>query len=211
MGHWRTMYESNTAYLSAADLGDDGLVTLTIAEVREQRIESENGKQRRPVIHWTESVRPMIVNKTNILLIEALYGSDPAQAIGKRITIRWDPDVQRSGETVGGLRIAGAPGIKSRTVKIKHPQKRPESFRLENTAPKPAPAPTPAPAASTPTDPGAVDRSISAWLAEREIGADQLDKWLVSVGKSPLDDMHPSEAARLLDALPKVEGAIRGA
>lgn len=207
MGTWRTMYESNTEYLSAADLDESGRITLTIAEVREQKIESDRGKQRRPVIHWRENVRPFIVNKTNIILIEAIYGADPSGAIGKPLTIRWDPTVKRSGETVGGLRIAGAPGFRGGTVKVQLPQRKAERFRLENTAPpQPKPEPSPVPSPEAPSDPKA---AIGGWLASKGIEAGQLDKWLVNLGKNPLDDMHPSEAARLFAVLDSQEDKIR--
>lgn len=173
MRSWRTMYESNTDYMSAADIPDGSdWVTLTVQRIDEQTIKGEKGDQRRPVVYWRENVKPLIVNKTNILLFEAIFGDDPDAAIGKPVSIRFDPTVKRSGEKVGGLRLCGAPGFRARVVRVKLPKKAPTDYSLMDTAPKVDPAAARAKLLeAAESNHGTDEATVRAWLAEQG-GAD---------------------------------------
>ena len=185
--------------INAADLAAP--VRCTVA-----RVDYDPKADQPLTVHMTEG-KPWRPSKGMRRVLAQVWGTDASAWAGRGVTLFNDPSAMWAGKPVGGIRIKAITGLRrAQDFPVKTSRTAFTTYRIEPLADAP---PAPAPAASTP--PEDAPKAISAWLAEREIGADQLDKWLVSVGKSPLDDMHPSEAARLLDALPKVEGAIRGA
>jgi hypothetical protein len=82
---YRIMFDRN--YVGHLDLaGRD--VTLTIAKVVGGELTAEGGrKSRKPIVHFTNGVKPLIANKTNSKTIAALYGNIVEAWAGKRITL----------------------------------------------------------------------------------------------------------------------------
>ena len=71
-------------YLTAADLdGED--VTLTINKVRVQEI-GRDGKEK-PVLHFTDEAKGLILNKTNANAIGELYGKEVDNWHDKKVTL----------------------------------------------------------------------------------------------------------------------------
>lgn len=103
---------SNSKYLSKGDVGEDGLI-LTIKGFRMETLQSDEGNEDKIVMHFVESVKPMVVNRTNAQLIGIATGArNVGESKGKQIVVYNDPTVGFGGKVTGGLRIkkiAGAP------------------------------------------------------------------------------------------------------
>ena len=84
MPDYRTMFDSD--YVASWDLNGD--VTVTIEKVEAGEVQNrEGGKQRKPVIHFTEAKKPLVGNKTNCKTIAAMYGKKTEDWKGKKITL----------------------------------------------------------------------------------------------------------------------------
>lgn len=99
----------NTKYLSRADTDEDGVI-LTIKAFTNETIKGDSGEEEKVVVHWKEpDVKPMVLNKTNSQrLAQATKAESTDEAIGQRICVYDDPNVEFAGKLVGGLRIRKA-------------------------------------------------------------------------------------------------------
>lgn len=96
-------------YLRKEDI--HGPVTLTIAHVRGEMIDSDNGKETKAVMTFTDGrFKPMIVNKGNWLAMSETYGDDSDFWHGKPVEVYVDPSVMFQGKRVGGLRLRAPSG-----------------------------------------------------------------------------------------------------
>jgi len=96
---------SKSKYLTKDDVGEDGLI-LTVKGFRMETIESDDGNEDKMVLHFTENVKPMVLNRTNAQLMSLATGAKVAgEAKGKQIVVYNDPTVSFGGKITGGLRI----------------------------------------------------------------------------------------------------------
>lgn len=111
-------------------------VTLTIAAVKVEDLEGDNGSKTKGIVSFAESKRQLVLNRTNGECIKAMFGRNTDDWIGKRVTLYPAP---YEGDIA--IRVKGSPDIeKSFTVEIKLPRKRPYNVTLEKTTKaKPAP------------------------------------------------------------------------
>ena len=79
-------------------------VTLTIASIRIEEMETDTGKESKPVIRFIETTKKIILNRTNADSIAELYGPEAEQWIGKRITI-YPTRVKAWGEMKACIRV----------------------------------------------------------------------------------------------------------
>lgn len=78
----------NPNFLGSWDLMDVPELTLTIKAIRDEDVVGERGKETCTVCHFSENVKPMILNITNKKRICKLYKTkDSEKLVGKRITI----------------------------------------------------------------------------------------------------------------------------
>jgi len=105
-----TAHPSN--YLSKQDVMPP--LVLTIAGVQMEALQGDDGRKSKPVMSFREEgVKPMIVNKTNWMVLEAVYGDESDDWIGKSVEVYHDPEVMMMGNRIGGTRVripAGTPG-----------------------------------------------------------------------------------------------------
>jgi hypothetical protein len=124
------MFPSN--YLSKNDLPAPRVLVMT--KVTKEEVWRKNGKQTTIVLHL-EGSKPMILNKTNAVMIARSYGADSVAWVGKSIEIYHDPNVMLGRERIGGIRVripTGSrllPGAGARTNNV------------NSTMPKTVPAP----------------------------------------------------------------------
>lgn len=89
MPDFRSMFDSK--YLGAFHLvdaqGNKKDTTVTIAKVEAQKIKSERGEDKKPVVFFEGHDLPLICNKTNGKVIAGMYGNETRGWIGKRITL----------------------------------------------------------------------------------------------------------------------------
>lgn len=105
---------SNSKFLTKDDVGEDGLV-LTIKGFRMETLKGDDSEEDKMVLHFTEDVKPMVLNRTNAQLVGVCTGAKTAgEARGKQIVVYNDPTVSFGGKITGGLRIkkvTGAPKL----------------------------------------------------------------------------------------------------
>lgn len=101
-------------YLKASDLPEDGSAeAFTIEKVEIEEIGLN--KDRKPVIHFEESDKAMVCNKTNWnTIVKALDSQDSDAWLGKKINL-YRAEVEFQGEMVEAIRIR----LKSPSKKIK--------------------------------------------------------------------------------------------
>jgi hypothetical protein len=99
-------------YLKASDL-QGGEFTLTIANVVMTDVSpGGQGAEERPVIHFEETEKALVLNKTNALEIASEYTDETDDWTGKRLVL-YCARVQFQGRVVDGLRvrIPGSPDV----------------------------------------------------------------------------------------------------
>ena len=92
-------------YLKQADVPDP--VIVTVGKIGRVNIAKEGEKEQlKWAIRFEEFEKPMLLNSTNIKLLEKFLGSDDTdQWKGKEIVLFTDENVSFGGEIVGGLRF----------------------------------------------------------------------------------------------------------
>jgi hypothetical protein len=91
-----------SSYLSKNDFSAPRV--LVMAKVTKEEVWRKNGKQITAVLHFQGS-KPMILNKTNALMIARIYGPDTVAWVGNPITVYHDPNVMLGRDRVGGIRL----------------------------------------------------------------------------------------------------------
>lgn len=174
MDDWRFGFEVKSAQIGAAEVGQG--VTYTIDDVEFRKIGDGRDARMRPVIKLRESDLDWVTCKTTLFCVEALYGRSPRGWVGKPITLYWDPDVKFGRDTVGGVRVKGAPGIRPMTVTIKLPKKKDQKVRLIDTAPAPTITPEEARAKflAYAEGKGVTPKDVAAYLAQWNTTLDAL-------------------------------------
>jgi hypothetical protein len=107
---WDELYPGR--FLKAGEL-QGKQVTLSIASVDIDELESDQGKKIKGVISFDRTPKQLALNKTNGLCIRSMFGRKLADWIGKRITLfpsQWNgedciriwgsPDIERDAETI---------------------------------------------------------------------------------------------------------------
>jgi len=90
-------------YLKAADLPEEGSQTFTIEKVTVEEIGKD--KERKPVVHFDETDKAMVCNKTNWNTIVRVAGSDDSDDWrGKKISLG-RAEVEAFGEMVEAIRV----------------------------------------------------------------------------------------------------------
>lgn len=88
--HWKNYVDKD--YLGSHNLekGEEMLLTIAKFEGEEMVVKvgsNTNEKVPKPVLYFVEDVPKMILNMTNANMIASLYGTHPAQWIGKQIQV----------------------------------------------------------------------------------------------------------------------------
>lgn len=92
-------------YVSKDDV--ESPVVWNIAGVSKVEMpDDEGGKKTPPVMTFKEDhAKPLILNNTNWMVLEDLYGDDSDKWIGHPIELYKDPSVMFGGKRVGGVRV----------------------------------------------------------------------------------------------------------
>lgn len=102
--HWKKAFNSD--YLGSCDINGNDL-KLTIKEVKLEIVKGHGGVEKScNVAHFTDDVKPMILNVTNSKTVKKFAGSryiDDWKNIPVQIYV--DPNVKMAGEITEGLRI----------------------------------------------------------------------------------------------------------
>jgi hypothetical protein len=90
-------------YLNKNDLAAP--VRATVARVTIEELQSDNGREEKPVIHFMGDVKPLILNRTNADAIASYFGDDSDHWTGKVLEVFFDPSVRMGNKAVGGVRV----------------------------------------------------------------------------------------------------------
>jgi len=92
-------------YLKQSDAPDP--VIVTVAKIGKLNIAKEGDHpEEKWAVRFREFTKPMLLNSTNIKLLEKACGSDDTDDwIGKEVILYTDDNVSFGGQIVGGLRI----------------------------------------------------------------------------------------------------------
>lgn len=103
MARVNDMIESK--YLKQSDVPED--VIVTVAKIGKVNIAKEGDPaEEKWACKFREFQKPMLLNSTNIKLLEKACGSDDTDDwIGKEVILYVDENVSFGGQVVGGLRI----------------------------------------------------------------------------------------------------------
>lgn len=86
MTHYRSLYDRD--YIGHFDLPGEKDMTLTIKKVVGGDITAVGGrKNKKPIVHFAEEVKPLICNATNGKAIATMYGPEIESWPGKLVTL----------------------------------------------------------------------------------------------------------------------------
>jgi hypothetical protein len=89
-------------------------VTLTVAEVYVEQIEGETAG----IMAFKERDIEFGINKTNSILLAAMFGRDPRNLKGKRITLMPDTCHYQKDPNYPCIRVAGSPDMERDTIEV---------------------------------------------------------------------------------------------
>lgn len=78
---------------------------VTIKNLLMETIKSDGGDEDKPVLHFSDFEKAMVLNNTNWQTIEEVYGDESDNWGGKQIELYLDPGVMFGGKRVGGVRV----------------------------------------------------------------------------------------------------------
>ena len=121
-------------FITAAEFGGK-TPTLTITDARLVKVfdEKTGGDKQKGTIFFRETPRGWILNRTNVLCLMAMFGSETNDWNGKRVTLAAEL-VQFGRDRVLGIRVKGSPDLLAPVLaEIKLPRKKPTTMRLVPT------------------------------------------------------------------------------
>ena len=103
-----SLVPTKSDYLTKDDVGTAGK-NLTIAGFKMETIGKGDDADERCIMGFSEDVKPMVVNKTNMNRIKHITGAETTgQARGQCVNVFNDPMVEFGGKLTGGIRIRPA-------------------------------------------------------------------------------------------------------
>lgn len=116
-------------------------VTLTITGVTIEELPQEKGEDReRGIVHFKQTKKALVLNKTNGEAIKAMFGRDVGQWIGRKVTFHPET-VQLGRDKVLGIRVVGSPELDDPlTFTLKLAKKKPRQVTLTPTGTAKPPA-----------------------------------------------------------------------
>jgi hypothetical protein len=98
-------------YIKAADIEDGEELQVTIAKVTIEGLKRQDGtEEQKPVVHFTDSDKQLVLNKTNFERIVAATGQeDTDNWAGKKITL-YTEIVDAFGESKPAIRVKNVSG-----------------------------------------------------------------------------------------------------
>lgn len=98
-----------TKYLSKDDI--TAPTVGTIARVVNETLGQGEDQEIKPVMYFSAGIpKPMVLNNTNWMNVEAVYGDESDNWTGKPIEVWVDPSVAFGGKRIGGLRLRAPAG-----------------------------------------------------------------------------------------------------
>lgn len=97
-------------YLKQSDV--DGEVIVTIQKIGQGNVaQDDQPEELKWMIRFREFKKPMVLNSTNIQLLEKACGEETDDWPGQEVILYVDPNVSFAGKLTGGLRLKSAKPI----------------------------------------------------------------------------------------------------
>lgn len=104
--YWLGLAKPDTDFFGGQDLPNlQSEITVTIKSYSIENIRTASGTQKKGVLHFSENVKPLIVNKSKLKPLVNKYGFETDTWIGKRVTLYFDPTVKFGRDITGGIRV----------------------------------------------------------------------------------------------------------
>lgn len=118
-------------FIKSGDLrGRD--VNLTIAKVEVDELDGTKGKQTKGILHFRETKKALVLNRTNGECIKAMFGRKIADWTGKRVTLY--PAKIESEVADLAIRVRGSPDLAADvSFELHLARKRPRAMTLKKT------------------------------------------------------------------------------
>lgn len=104
--HWKKVV-SDPNYLGEADFGEGEEKIATIARVvRDETIQTAEGKSKKAVVYFSEPLKPMILNVARSKAIEKVVGSPYFEDwVGAKIQLYIEHGIKAFGDVVSAVRV----------------------------------------------------------------------------------------------------------
>lgn len=100
----KTSEMMDSKYLKQSDV--DGDVTVTIRGIKRVNVAQEDQPEElKWIIGFHEMRKPMVLNSTNIQLLERFLGDETDDWKDKKVILYVDPNVSFGGKLTGGIRV----------------------------------------------------------------------------------------------------------
>ena len=99
------MVPSTSKYLTKEDVPQPLRVTIQAVKADNVARDDQPAEIKAIVKFDAVGLKPMVLNKTNQNVLEALYGPMTEDWIGKTVIVYNDPTIQMQGRITGGLRL----------------------------------------------------------------------------------------------------------
>jgi len=96
-------------FLTKEDIGAGS--KYTIVGVTQENVGKDEDPVMKPALHFNETKKPFILNKTNGESIAEAYGNNTEGWNGKEIVIYFDPTIMFGGKKTGGMRVRPPKGV----------------------------------------------------------------------------------------------------
>ena len=108
-------------------------VTLTVSDIELEELPQEKGGDKpRGILSFRETKKKLVLNRTNGECIKGMFGRNPQEWIGKRVTLfpsEWN------GEPC--IRVKGSPELAApMAVEVKLPKRKPITMNMQVTGKK---------------------------------------------------------------------------
>jgi len=101
----------DSEYLTGDALAADG-TTFTIADKSRTTVENKKGEAEHKLVLTFTNGSKWLTNITNCSFMTHMFRSNaPADWVGKRVTLQFDPTVKFGKDVVGGIRVIGSPEL----------------------------------------------------------------------------------------------------
>ena len=101
--HWKKT--TNPDFLGAYAFDDGKDMIVKVKDVRVETVQNQQGREEKPVMYFEGDVKPLILNSTNMKVIEKVCGSPYMDEwVGKKIQL-YGEMVSAFGETGLALRV----------------------------------------------------------------------------------------------------------
>jgi hypothetical protein len=111
----KTSEMKESKYIKGSDVGEGGMLLTIRGDVAQDNVAMEGEPEKlKYTVEFEEIEKPLVLNSTNIDILERLHGPDTEDWVGKQVIVYFDPNVAFKGKVTGGLRIRSAAPVAPR-------------------------------------------------------------------------------------------------